>query len=234
VVYHRILLKLSGESFCDESVGGLDTDQIATIARQVKAVAEQGVEVAIVVGGGNLVRGHELEKVGLNRVTADHMGMLATVINALALSDAIEKIGHPTRVLSAIEMRAVCEPYIRRRALRHLEKGRIIIFAGGTGNPYFTTDTCASLRATEINADVLLKATKVDGVYDSDPKKNPGAKKFDKLTYQEVVTRRLGVMDMTAIAMCMENKLPIVVFNGLVQGNLEKVVKGAVIGTRVE
>ncbi|MFN0205173.1 MAG: UMP kinase [Planctomycetota bacterium] len=234
MVYHRILLKLSGESFCDESVGGLDTNQIATIARQVKTVAEQGVEVAVVVGGGNLVRGHELEKVGLNRVTADHMGMLATVINALALSDAIEKIGHPTRVLSAIEMRAVCEPYIRRRALRHLEKGRIIIFAGGTGNPYFTTDTCASLRATEINADVLLKATKVDGVYDSDPKKNPGAKKFDKLTYQEVVTRRLGVMDMTAIAMCMENKLPIVVFNGLVQGNLEKVVKGAAIGTRVE
>jgi uridylate kinase len=234
VVYHRILLKLSGESFCDESVGGLDTDQISSIAKQVKAVAEQGVEVGIVVGGGNLVRGQELERVGLNRVTADHMGMLATVINALALSDAVEKIGHPTRVLSAIEMRAVCEPFIRRRALRHLEKGRIVIFAGGTGNPYFTTDTCASLRATEIGADVLLKATKVDGVYDADPKKNPGAKRFERLTYREVVERRLGVMDMTAITMCMEHKLPIVVFNGLVPGNLDKVVKGMRIGTRVE
>lgn len=234
MVYHRILLKLSGESFCDESVGGLDTDQISSIAKQVKAVAEQGVEVGIVVGGGNLVRGQELERVGLNRVTADHMGMLATVINALALSDAVEKIGHPTRVLSAIEMRAVCEPFIRRRALRHLEKGRIVIFAGGTGNPYFTTDTCASLRATEIGADVLLKATKVDGVYDADPKKNPGAKRFERLTYREVVERRLGVMDMTAITMCMEHKLPIVVFNGLVPGNLDKVVKGMRIGTRVE
>lgn len=234
MVFHRILLKLSGESFCDEAVGGLETGQIASIAKQVKAVLEQGVEVGIVVGGGNLVRGHELEKVGLNRVTADHMGMLATVINALALSDAIEKLGHPTRVMSAIDVRAVCEPFIRRRAIRHFEKGRVVIFAGGTGNPYFTTDTCAALRATEINADVLLKATKVDGVYDSDPKKNPGAKRFEHLTYRQVVERNLGVMDMTAITMCMENKLPIIVFNGLVPGNLEKVIKGHPIGTRVE
>lgn len=234
MVYHRILLKLSGESFCDESVGGLETNQIASIARQIKAVTEHGVEVGIVVGGGNLVRGHELEKVGLNRVTADHMGMLATVINALALSDAIEKLGHPTRVLSAIEMRAVCEPYIRRRAIRHFEKGRVVIFAGGTGNPYFTTDTCAALRATEINADVLLKATKVDGVYDSDPKKNPKAKRYEKIAFQEAIEKRLGVMDLTAITMCMENKLPIIVFNGLVPGNLEKVIKGQTIGTLVQ
>lgn len=215
-------------------MGGLDTNQIASIARQIKAVTEQGVEVGIVVGGGNLVRGHELEKVGLNRVTADHMGMLATVINALALSDAIEKCGHPTRVMSALEMRAVCEPFIRRRAVRHFEKGRVVIFAGGTGNPYFTTDTCAALRATEIGADVLLKATKVDGVYDSDPKKNPAAKRYDRVRFQEAVEKRLGVMDLTAITMCMENKLPIIVFNGLVPGNLEKVIKGLPIGTRVE
>jgi uridylate kinase len=233
VVYHRILLKLSGESFCDEAAGGLDTNQIASIARQVKSVTEHGVEVSVVVGGGNLVRGHELESLGLNRVTADHMGMLATVINGLALSDAIEKLGHATRVMSAIEMRAVCEPFIRRRAMRHLEKGRVVIFVGGTGNPYFTTDTCAALRATEIGADVLLKATKVDGVYDSDPKKNPKAKKFDKITCQEAIEKRLGVMDLTAITMCMENKLPILVFNGLVPGNLEKVIKGMPIGTIV-
>lgn len=233
MVYHRVLLKLSGESFCDEAAGGLDTGQIASIARQVKSVTEHGVEVGIVVGGGNLVRGHELEILGLNRVTADHMGMLATVINGLALSDAIEKLGHSTRVLSAIEMRTVCEPFIRRRAIRHLEKGRVVIFVGGTGNPYFTTDTCAALRATEIRADVLLKATKVDGVYDSDPKRNPGAKKFDRITYQEAIEKRLGVMDLTAITMCMENKLPILVFNGLVPGNLEKVIKGQSIGTLV-
>ena len=233
MVYHRVLLKLSGESFCDEAVGGLDTDQIASIARQVKAVTEHGVEVGIVVGGGNLVRGQSLERLGLNRVTADHMGMLATVINGLALSDAIEKLGKATRVLSAIEMRTVCEPFIRRRAIRHLEKGRVVIFVGGTGNPYFTTDTCAALRATEIDADVVLKATKVDGAYDSDPKKNPNAKKYEKLRYQEAIEKRLGVMDLTAIAMCMENELPIVVFNGLVPGNLEKVIKGAAIGTVV-
>jgi uridylate kinase len=233
VVYHRVLLKLSGESFCDESVGGLDTDQIASIARQIKAVTEHGVEVGVVCGGGNLVRGHELERLGLNRVTADQMGMLATVINGLALSDAIEKLGKATRVLSAIEMRTVCEPFIRRRAVRHLEKGRVVIFAGGTGNPYFTTDTAAALRATEIGADVLLKATKVDGVYDSDPKKNPGAKRFERLRHQEAIERRLGVMDLTAITMCMENKLPIVVFDGLVPGNLEKVIKGTPIGTLV-
>ena len=196
-------------------------------------MTEHGVEVGIVVGGGNLVRGQSLERLGLNRVTADHMGMLATVINGLALSDAIEKLGKATRVLSAIEMRTVCEPFIRRRAIRHLEKGRVVIFVGGTGNPYFTTDTCAALRATEIDADVVLKATKVDGAYDSDPKKNPNAKKYEKLRYQEAIEKRLGVMDLTAIAMCMENELPIVVFNGLVPGNLEKVIKGAAIGTVV-
>ncbi len=234
MVYNRILLKLSGESFCDESVGGLDPGEIVSIARQVTAVTEQGVEVGVVVGGGNIVRGNALEKTGINRVTADHMGMLATVINALALSDAIERLGRPTRVLSAIEMRAVAEPFIRRRALRHLEKGRVVIFAGGTGNPYFTTDTCAALRATEIDADVLLKATKVDGVYDADPKSNPKAVRFDNLTYREVLERRLAVMDMTAVTLCMENHLPIVVFNGKQPGNLDKVVKGVPIGTRVQ
>jgi uridylate kinase len=234
MVYHRVLLKLSGESFCDEAAGGLDTKEIASIARQVATVAELGVEVGVVAGGGNIVRGHELADLGVNRVTADHMGMLATVINALALSDAIEKLGRPTRVLSAIEMRAVAEPFIRRRAMRHLEKGRIAIFAGGTGNPYFTTDTCAALRATEIGADVLLKATKVDGVYDRDPKKDPAAKRFDRLSYLDVLNRGLAVMDATAITLCMDNRLPIVVFNGKVPGNLEKVVKGMPIGTRVE
>jgi uridylate kinase len=234
LVYHRILLKLSGESFCDEAVGGLDTAEIATVAKQIQTVANLGVEVAVVVGGGNLVRGNELAGLGVNRVTADHMGMLATVINALALSDAIEKLGQPTRVLSAIEMRAVAEPFIRRRAVRHLEKGRIVIFAGGTGNPYFTTDTCAALRATEIHADVLLKATKVDGVYDADPKKRADATRFEKLAYLDVLNRGLGVMDSTAVTLCMENRLPIVVFNGKVPGNLEKVVKGVPIGTRVE
>ncbi|MBL8694044.1 MAG: UMP kinase [Planctomycetes bacterium] len=234
MVYHRILLKLSGESFCDESVGGLDTDEIASIARQVKGVVDQGVEVGVVVGGGNIVRGALLERSGVNRVTADHMGMLATVINALALSDSLERIGLATRVLTAIEMRAVAEPFIRRRAMRHLEKGRIVIFAAGTGNPYFTTDTCAALRATEIGADVLLKATKVDGVYDSDPKKSPSAKRYEKLTYQAVLEKRLAVMDLTAVTLCMENKLPIVVFNGKIPGNLEKIVKGQAIGTKVE
>ncbi|HKD99522.1 MAG TPA: UMP kinase [Planctomycetota bacterium] len=234
MVYHRVLLKLSGESFCDEAAGGLDTKEIASIARQVATVADLGVEVGVVVGGGNIVRGNVLAELGVNRVTADHMGMLATVINGLALSDAIEKLGKATRVLSAIEMRAVAEPFIRRRAMRHLEKGRIAIFAGGTGNPYFTTDTCAALRATEIGADVLLKATKVDGVYDRDPKKDAGAKRFDRLTYLDVLNRGLGVMDATAITLCMDNRLPIVVFNGKVPGNLEKVVKGVPIGTRVE
>ena len=234
MVYHRILLKLSGESFCDESVGGLDTDEIGSIASQIQTVAELGIEVGVVVGGGNIVRGNALAGLGVNRVTADHMGMLATVINALALSDAIEKRNHPTRVLSAIEMRAVAEPFIRRRAMRHLEKGRVVIFAGGTGNPYFTTDTCAALRATEIGADVLLKATKVDGVYDRDPKKDSKAVRFERLSYLDVLNKGLAVMDSTAITLCMENKLPIVVFNGKVPGNLEKVVKGAAIGTKVE
>jgi uridylate kinase len=233
VVYHRILLKLSGESFCDEAAGGLDTNQIASIARQVKSVAEHGVEVGIVVGGGNLVRGHELENLGLNRVTADHMGMLATVINGLALSDAIEKVGHATRVMSAIEMRAVCEPFIRRRAIRHLEKQRIVILAGGTGNPYFTTDTTAALRATEIGADALLKATKVDGVYSADPRKDPGATLYRRLSFKEAIDRGLRVMDQTAFTLCRENHLPVVVFNLKTQGNIERVIKGEEIGTLI-
>ena len=231
--YHRILLKLSGEALSRPQGSGIDPQQAMTIAQRVKDVREIGVDVAIVIGAGNLWRGRTGLELGMDRATADYMGMLATVMNALALMDALENIGVLTRVQSAIEMRSVAEPYIRRRAIRHLEKGRVVIFGGGTGNPYFSTDTAAALRAMEIDADVLIKATKVDGVYDADPKLNPDAVKFDHLTYIEVLNRRLQVMDSTATSLCMENKLPIMVLNLWDQTALHKALLGEPVGTLV-
>ncbi len=211
--YKRILLKLGGESLSGPSGYGIDVTEAEAVASRIKQIREMGVEVAAVIGAGNLWRGKQGLDRGMDRATADYMGMLGTVMNALVLMDALERMGVYTRVQSAIEMRAVAEPYIRRRAIRHLEKGRVVIFSAGTGNPYFSTDTAAALRATELDADVLIKATKVDGVYDADPKKSPDAKKFDELTYIEVLNRRLEVMDSTAITLCMENNLPIMVLN---------------------
>ncbi|HVO20832.1 MAG TPA: UMP kinase [Anaeromyxobacter sp.] len=231
--YKRILLKLSGEALMGESKYGISPKTLATIAQDVKDVVDLGVEVAMTIGGGNIFRGVSGATEGMDRSSADYMGMLATVINSMALQDALEKIGVPTRVQSAIEMHQVAEPYIRRRAIRHLEKGRVVIFAAGTGNPYFTTDTAASLRAMEIHADVLLKATKVDGVYTDDPKKNPAATKFKELTYIDVLKRNLKVMDSTAISLCMDNELPIVVFDLTQRGNVRRVVLGEEIGTTV-
>jgi len=213
---------------------GIDAAMCASLATQIKEVVDLGVSVAIVVGGGNIFRGQaESEKFGLDRSVADYMGMLATVLNGLALQNALEKINLPSRVMSAIEMRAVAEPYIRRRAIRHLEKKRVVIFVAGTGNPYFTTDTAAALRAAEINADVIFKATKVDGVYSADPKKDPKAKKYDELKFIDVLKDNLKVMDATAISMCMDNRLPIVVFNLLKEGNIKRAVLGEKIGTIV-
>ncbi len=231
--FKRILLKLSGEALMGSQSYGLDTKVIDGISREIKAVHGLGVEVAIVIGGGNIFRGIAASANGMDRATADYMGMLATVINALALQDALEKKGVYTRVMSAIEMKELAEPYIRRRAVRHLEKGRVIIFAAGTGNPYFTTDTAASLRAMEIHADVILKGTKVDGVYDRDPVKDKRAKKYGELTYIDVLKKGLKVMDATAISLCMDNKLPIIVFNLKMKGNIEKIVKGDKVGTVV-
>jgi len=231
--FHRILLKLSGEALGSDSGNGIVIDQAKDIARRVQKVRELGVDVAIVIGAGNLWRGREGLVKGMDRATADYMGMLATVMNALALMDALESINVITRVQSAIEMRAVAEPYIRRRAIRHLEKGRVVIFGGGTGNPYFSTDTAAALRAMEINADVLIKATKVDGVYDSDPQQNKNAKKFDKLTYLEMLNRKLEVMDNTAISLCMENKLPILVLNLWDEHALNDALLGKKAGTLI-
>jgi uridylate kinase len=233
--FSRILLKLSGEALAPEQGAGLDLDALAEIALEIKEVAAMGVQLAMVIGAGNYIRGSDYEARGMDRSTADQMGMLATVINALALQNALEHVGVVTRVLSAIEMQALCEPYIRRRAVRHLEKGRVIIFAAGTGNPYFTTDTAASLRAMEIGAEVILKASHtVDGVYDRDPMREPGAKRFDRLTYIEVLQKNLKVMDSTAISMCMDNHLPIIVFNLRKAGNIRRAVMGEQIGTRVE
>jgi len=230
-----VLLKLSGQAFAPAHGPGIDLDALAEITREVKEVASLGVELALVIGAGNILRGSDYEARGMDRTTADQMGMLATVINALALQDSLEQAGVATRVLSAITMQAVCEPYIRRRAVRHLEKGRVVIFAAGTGNPYFTTDTAASLRALEIGAEVILKAThQVDGVYDRDPLREPGATRFDRLTYLEVLQRNLKVMDSTAISMCMDNSLPIIVFNLRKPGNIKKAVTGETIGTLVE
>lgn len=233
-VYRRILLKLSGEALMGTQAYGIDGKGLKELAGEIREVASLGVQVALVVGGGNIFRGIGTSRdYGIDRASADYMGMLATVINSLALQDMLEREGVMTRVLSAIEMRAIAEPYIRRRALRHLEKGRVVIFAAGTGNPYFTTDTAAALRAMEINADAILKATKVDGVYDRDPLVHKKAKKFSELTYIEVLQRNLKVMDATAISLCMDNRLPIVVFNLTKRGNVLRVVRGERIGTVV-
>lgn len=233
--YKRVLLKVSGEALQGDGGRGIDYDVLATISRQVRAVRGLGVEVALVIGGGNFIRGsEESQRAGLDRASADYMGMLSTLINALALQGSLEQLGAFTRVMSALEMPQVAELYIRRRAVRHLEKGRIVIFAGGTGNPFFTTDTTAALRAIEIGADVVLKATKVDGVYSADPVMNPGARKFKELTYIEVLKRRLTVMDTTAISLCMDNNLPIVVFNLGKKGNLMRLINGDRIGTVVQ
>jgi uridylate kinase len=232
--YKRVLLKLSGEALLGGGEWGIDHAVLDGICRQVIGARELGVEVALVIGGGNIMRGSiEARREGVDRATADYMGMLATVINALALQNALEHRGAFTRVMSAIEMHQVAESYIRRRAVRHLEKGRTVIFAAGTGNPYFTTDTAAALRAMEIGADVLIKATKVDGVYDADPLRNPQAVRFTELTYLEVLRRRLAVMDTTAISLCMDNNLPIVVFNLHKSGNLLRLLKGGRVGTLV-
>ena len=224
--YQRILLKLSGESMAGPEGFGVDPQQAENMARYVQEIIELGVEIAIVIGAGNIWRGQRGLERGMERATADYMGMLATVINAMALMDAMERSGIVTRVLSAIEMSQVAEPYIRRRAIRHLEKGRVVIFGGGTGNPYFSTDTAAALRAMDIGADVLIKATKVDGVYDSDPVTNPDAKRFDRLTYIETLNRRLEVMDSTAISLCMDNNLPILVLNLWEEGVLRQALFG--------
>jgi uridylate kinase len=231
--YKRVILKVSGEALGGEEKYGIDSATIRSFAEEIKEVKALGCEMAIVIGGGNIFRGAQLSESGMERAAADYMGMLATVINSLALQDALEKIGVVTRVMSAIEMRQVAEPYIRRRATRHLEKGRVVIFAGGTGNPYFTTDTTASLRAMEIGAEVILKATKVAGVFDSDPMKNREAKKYGRLSYIEVLNKELKVMDSTAISLCMDNHLPIVVFNLMEKGNIKRVVCGEEIGTLV-
>ena len=231
--YRRILLKLSGEALQGPLQFGIDPPTLATVAAEVKEVHGLGCEVGVVIGGGNIHRGVAASARGMDRATADYMGMLATVHNSLALQDALEKLGVQTRVQSAIEMQALAEPYIRRRATRHLEKGRIVIFAGGTGNPFFTTDTAAALRALEIGAEVLLKATKVDGVYDRDPKRHPDAVRFARLTYHEVLARDLAVMDATAISLCMDNRLPIVVFDLTRAGNIQRVVSGEPVGTLV-
>lgn len=231
--YKKILLKLSGEALMGDQEFGISSDVIASYAKQIKEIVDLGVEVSIVIGGGNIFRGISGAAQGVDRVTGDHMGMLATVINSLALQNSIEKLGVPTRVQTAIEMPKVAEPFIKRRAQRHLEKGRVVIFGAGTGNPYFTTDTAAALRAIEMETDVVIKATKVDGIYDKDPVKYPDAKKYETVTYNEVLAKDLKVMDATAISLCRENKLPIIVFNSLIEGNLKKVVMGEHIGTTV-
>lgn len=232
--FKRILLKISGESFLGEKKFGIDSVAVDSISNQIKEVRDSGCQIGIVVGGGNIFRGLSASQFGMERASADYMGMLATVINALALQDALEKMGVFTRVMSAIHMEAVAEPYIRRRAIRHLEKGRVIIFAAGTGNPYFTTDTAAALRAVEVGADVILKGTKVNGIYDGDPMLNTKATMFDSLSYLDVLSKSLKVMDATAISLCMDNNLPIIVFNLNQVGNLKKIVSGEKVGTLVK
>ncbi|MDF1580379.1 MAG: UMP kinase [Desulfuromonadales bacterium] len=233
-VYKRILLKLSGEALAGTQGYGIDPEVIAGIAAEIREVVDFGVEVALVIGGGNIFRGVAAASKGMDRASADYMGMLATVMNSLAMQDALENAGVATRVQSAIEMQAVAEPYIRRRAVRHLEKGRVVIFGAGTGNPYFTTDTAASLRAMEINAEAILKATKVDGIYSADPTTHPDAVRYESLTYLEVLRNGLQVMDATATSLCMDNNLPIVVFDLTRSGNIKKVVLGEAIGTIVK
>lgn len=231
--YKRILLKLSGEALSGKSGFGIDVDEAESVASRIKEVREMGVEVAVVIGGGNIWRGKQGLEHGMDRATADYMGMLATVMNALTVMDALERANVYTRVMSAIEMRAIAEPYIRRRAIRHLEKGRVVIFSAGTGNPYFSTDTAAALRATELGVDVVIKATKVDGIYDADPKESPSAKKFDDMTYIDFLNRRLTIMDSTAVTLCMENNLPILVLNFWDKNALTSALRGEAVGTLV-
>jgi uridylate kinase len=232
--YKRVLLKLSGESFCKAGEFGIDGAALESIAKRISEICKLGPQVAVVVGAGNFLRGERFAEVsGIPRNTADYMGMLATIINACALQETLEKLGQPTRVLSAIEVAAMCEPFIRRRALRHLEQGRVAILAGGTGNPFFTTDTCAALRATELDVKLLIKATKVDGVYDDDPQKNPDAKLFDRLSYADVFKKNLRVMDHSAISLCRDNGIEIVVLNIFKEGNVTKAVCGERVGTLI-
>ena len=233
-VYKRILLKLSGEALMGDADYGIQPEVISRFAQEISELSAQGVELGIVIGGGNIFRGEGLAAKGMDRVSGDHMGMLATVLNALALQDALEQNGSYCRIMSAIKINQVCEDYIRRRAVRHLEKGRIVIFAGGTGNPFFTTDSAASLRAVEIGADLLLKATQVDGVYDSDPKTNPDAVRYDEISYDEAIDKRLGVMDTTALVMCQEQNMPLRIFDVHQPGNLTNIIYGAEIGTLVK
>lgn len=231
--YQRVLLKLSGEALMGDQAFGISLDMLTYVAKEIQSICELGVEVAVVVGGGNIFRGVAASSNGMERTSADHMGMLATIMNSLALQDALEKSNIQTRVQTAISMHEVAEPYIRRRAVRHLEKGRVVIFAAGTGNPYFTTDTAAVLRAQEIHAQILFKATKVDGLYDRDPVVHPDAKRYDEISYMEVIEKQLKVMDMTAISLAMDNRLPLVVFNLKQQGNIQRVGCGEAIGTYI-
>ena len=233
VKYKRVLLKLSGEALIGRKDYGIDGSVITSLANQIHSVYEDNIELIIVLGGGNFYRGSDLEKLGIERVTADHMGMLATVINSLALQSSLEKIDIPCRVMSSLSVNAVCEKYIKRRAERHLEKGRIVVLASGTGNPFFTTDSAASLRAIELNAEIMLKGTKVDGIYDSDPVKNKDARIFKSITYSDIIKKNLSVMDTTAVVMCQEHKMPLRVFNILTQGNLKKVLHDDNIGTKI-
>lgn len=232
--YKRILLKLSGESLMGDKQYGIDNERVRQYAEDIKAVHDEGLEIAIVIGGGNIFRGLSAEKSGMDRAQADYMGMLATVINSMALQDALEKVGLKTRLLSAIKMEQICEPFVRRRAVRHLEKGRVVIFGAGTGNPYFTTDSAAALRAIEINADAVLKGTRVDGIYTADPEKDPTATKYNEISFREVIAKGLNVMDMTAFTLCEENQVPIIVFDMNKPGNFMKIAKGEEIGTLVQ
>jgi len=233
-VYKRVLLKISGEGFCEEGGFGIEAPELELIATQCAEVSRMGVQLAVVVGGGNFIRGATFSEQGhIPRATADYMGMLATVLNALALQEMLEKVGQPTRVQSALGINNVCEPFIRRRAIRHLEKNRVVILAAGTGNPFFTTDTCAALRATELQADVLLKATKVDGIYSADPKKEKDAILYNDISYEHVLRDKLRVMDLTAITLCMERKIPLVVFNLRTAGNIARVMRGENVGTKI-
>ena len=232
--YKRVLLKLSGESFCRPGGFGIEGESLRSIAERISDICKLGPQVSVVVGGGNFLRGENFSRASqIPRNTADYMGMLATLINACALQETLEKLGQPTRVLSAIEVSAICEPFIRRRALRHFEKGRVVILAGGTGNPFFTTDTCAALRASELEVELLIKATKVEGVYSDDPKKNPEAELFEKLTYNEVLKKNLRIMDLSAISLCRDNNIPIVVLNIFKKGNITKAVCGEQVGTLI-
>ena len=231
--YKRILLKLSGEALMGDGEYGIDSKVLSAYANEIQAIVKQNVELAIVIGGGNIYRGIQSEGAGFDRVQGDHMGMLATIINGMALQSALESINIETRLLTAIRMEQVAEPYIRRKAMRHLEKGRVVVFGAGTGNPYFTTDTAAALRAIEIEADVILKGTRVDGIYTADPEKDPGAIKYETITFDEVFQKKLSIMDLTAFTLCQENNLPIKVFNMNVEGNLAKICKGENVGTLV-